>query len=143
MAKGEKKEAKEVKEEKAETKKNIFEDVLDETDKFDKKDIESGKGMAVLSYIGILCLIPYFAEKNNPYVVYHAKQGLNLFLLEVIASVAVSVLSVVLFLLFFIVGLVGFAVGVTGFALSIMGIINVCNGKAKELPIVNKIKLIK
>ena len=137
MAKGEKKEEKVVE------KKNIFEDVKDETDKYDKKDIESGKVMAILSYIGILCLIPYFAEKNNPFVVYHAKQGLNLFLLEVIASVAISVLSVILFLLFFVVGLIGFAVGVCGFALSIMGIINVCNGKAKELPIVNKLKLVK
>ena len=30
-----------------------FMDVKDETNNFDKKDIESGKGMAVLSYIGI------------------------------------------------------------------------------------------
>ena len=124
-------------------KKNIFEDVKDETELFDKKDIESGKLMGILSYIGILCLIPYFAEKNNKFVVYHAKQGLNLFILEVIASFAVRALSVVLLFLFFIGGLIAFAVSLLSFALSIIGIINVCNGKARELPIINKFKIIK
>ncbi len=42
-----------------------FMDVKDETNNFDKKDIESGKGMAVLSYIGILSLIPYLTEKKK------------------------------------------------------------------------------
>lgn len=124
-------------------KKNIFEDVKDDTELFDKNDIESGKVMAILSYIGILCLIPFFAEKNNKYVIYHAKQGLNLFVLEIIASAAVSMFSIILFFLFFIGGLIGFAVSGLSLALSVIGIVNVCNGKAKELPIVNKIKIIK
>ena len=124
-------------------KKNIFEDVKDDTELFDKNDIESGKVMAILSYIGILCLIPFFAEKNNKYVIYHAKQGLNLFFLEIIASAAISMFSIILFFLFFIGGLIGFAVSGLSLALSVIGIVNVCNGKAKELPIVNKIKIIK
>ena len=124
-------------------KKNIFEDVKDDTELFDKKDIESGKVMAILAYIGILCLIPYFAEKNNKFVVYHAKQGLNLFIIEIIATAAVSMLSIVLFFLFFVGGLIGLAVSAGSFALSIIGIVNVCNGKAKELPIINKFKIIK
>ena len=36
-----------------------FMDVKDETKNFDKKDIESGKGMAIISYLGFLSLIPY------------------------------------------------------------------------------------
>ena len=31
---------------------------------FSKKDVENGKAMAILSYIGPLALIPYLAEKN-------------------------------------------------------------------------------
>lgn len=124
--------------------KEIFNDVKDETNNFDKKDIENGKIMAIFCYIGILVLIPYFAEKNNKYVVYHAKQGLNLFLLDIIASLAVGIITGMLsFVLAFLASIVSFVAGIFFFALSIIGIINVCNGKAKELPIINKIKLIK
>ena len=123
---------------------NILDDVKDETDSFDKKDIESGKIMAILSYLGILVLIPYFAEKNNKYVAYHAKQGLNLFIIEIIASFAFSIFGVIFgLLLFFIVGILGAAISLASLALTIIGIVNVCNGKARELPVINKFKIIK
>ena len=37
--------------------------------------------MGVLAYIGILCLIPLLAAKDSEFAQFHAKQGLNLFLL--------------------------------------------------------------
>ena len=123
---------------------NILDDVKDETDSFDKKDIESGKVMAILSYLGILVLIPYFAEKNNKYVAYHAKQGLNLFIIEIIASFAFSIFTAIFgLLLFFVVGILGAALSLASLALTIIGIVNVCNGKARELPVINKFKIIK
>ena len=123
---------------------NILDDVKDETDSFDKKDIESGKVMAILSYLGILVLIPYFAEKNNKYVAYHAKQGLNLFIIEIIASFAFSIFSVIFgLIIFFIVPIIGAALSLASLGLTIIGIVNVCNGKAKELPVINKFKIIK
>ena len=112
--------------------KEIINDVKDDSSSFDKKDIESGKVMAILCYIGILVLIPYFAEKNNKYVVYHAKQGLNLFLLDVIAAVAVSIISGILtWRLYFLSSIISYIVGIFFFVLSIIGIVNVCNGKGK------------
>lgn len=110
---------------------------------FSKKDIENGKVMGILSYIGILSLIPYFAEKENEFVKYHAKQGVNLFLIEVICSAGLSIMGMVLWLLLGLVALASFCVGIGSFALSIIGIVNVCNGETKELPIINKYKLIK
>ena len=106
------------------------------------KEVEDGKGMAILSYIGILALIPYLSEKNNKFVMYHAKQGLNLFILEIIASVALSVLAVTIILIPLI-AVLSPIVGILSFVLSIIGIVNVCNGEEKELPIINKIKIIK
>ncbi|HEX2060406.1 MAG TPA: DUF4870 domain-containing protein [Thermoanaerobaculia bacterium] len=52
----------------------------------------------VLSYLGILSLIPYFAKKDDPdqEVRWHAKNGLGLFLAEVVVWVVVFVLSMVL-----------------------------------------------
>jgi uncharacterized membrane protein len=40
--------------------------------------------MIVLSYIGILSLIPYLMKKDDPEVYWHAKNGFALFLVEVV-----------------------------------------------------------
>lgn len=122
--------------------KKAVNDVDDHTSEFTKEEIENGKGMAVLSYIGILCLIPYFAEKNNKYVIFHAKEGLNLFLLSVIAG-TVSSFLVLIPLLGLILVIVPFAVSIMQIVLMVLGIVNVANGQAKELPIINKFKIIK
>ena len=118
--------------------------VVDSSNQFSKKDVEDGKLMAILSYIGILALIPYFAEKDNKFVVYHAKQGLNLLIIELIVSVGLSILASLFFWgLYLIIKLANFAFGIFVLVLSIMGIVDVCNGRAKELPVINKFKIIK
>lgn len=48
-------------------------------------DIEANKGLAILSYVWILCLIPLLLKRDSKYAQFHAKQGLILF----IASFAV------------------------------------------------------
>ena len=124
--------------------KEILNNVKDDSNNFDKKDVESGKGMAILSYIGILALIPYFSEKNNKYVIYHAKQGMNLFIIDIILGVAMGIISSILtWRLYWLSSIIDSLLGLFMVALSIIGIVNVCNGKAKELPIVNKFKIIK
>ena len=99
--------------------------------------------MAILCYLGILVLIPYFSEKNNKYVLYHSKQGLNLFVYEIIAGVLIGIINSLLWRIWIITNLIDTLLGLAVFALSLIGIINVCNGKAKELPIINKFKIIK
>ena len=47
--------------------------------------------MGILSYLGILALIPYFVKDQTPFVRAHAVRGINLLLLEVIVWVAVGV----------------------------------------------------
>jgi len=118
-------------------------EIITNNQSFDKKDIEDGKLMGVLSYIGILSLIPYFTEKQNKFVLYHAKQGVNLFLLEIICSGVISIVGPLLWILFWLVSLVSAVVGLASLALSIIGIVNVCNGETKELPYISKFKLIK
>jgi uncharacterized membrane protein len=126
--------------------KEMFTDLKDTTEKYSKKDIEAGKAMSVLAYIGPLCLVPYFAEKKNKYVRFHAIQGLNIFLASVIYGLAFGALSI---LLIFVPIIGWFLLLVLGFlsygfiALDIWGIVNAFQDKAKEVPVVNKIKLIK
>ncbi|HPL93320.1 MAG TPA: hypothetical protein PLB38_03500 [bacterium] len=45
---------------------------------FTKEDIEKNKVMAILAYI--IWLIPYLGAKDSKFAMYHAKQGLVLFL---------------------------------------------------------------
>ena len=143
--------------------KGLFNNLKDSTSNFQKTDIEAGKGMGVLSYI--IPLIPFFAEKKNKFVVYHAKQGMNLF----IVSIAYIILYAILAAVIKVDGNCGYgylgnfaeSLGITcevtpwwitwplniiGLGISIlaiMGIVYVCQGKAKELPIINKIRIFK
>jgi len=45
--------------------------------------------MVVLAYFGILALIPFFAEKEDEFVQYHAKQGLLLAIIELVLFIVV------------------------------------------------------
>ncbi len=49
------------------------------------EEIEEYKSMAILSYIPVLCFIPFFKGRNNRFAYKHAKQGIILFLFEAIA----------------------------------------------------------
>ena len=126
--------------------KNIFTDVKDCTKDYTKKDIENGKAMSILSYIGILCLIPYFAEKNNKYVRFHAVQGLNVFLAWIIYYIAYYIVSMILIVIpilgWMLIAILSLG-GLAFLALEIMGIVYACQDKAKELPLINKFKIIK
>ena len=133
--------------------KSLFTDLKDSSAEYTKEEKDAGKLMAILSYLGILCLIPYFAEKDNKYVRYHAIQGLNLFIIDLICSAVIAVVGVVATILFLIpilgwilgglLYLVIFLIPVGIFALSIWGLVLVFQDQAKELPIVNKFKIIK
>ncbi len=107
-------------------------DTPDTTGSFDVDDVKNNKGMAVLAYLGILVLIPIFARKDSPFARYHSNQGLIL----LICWVIVAILRRIWWLL----GTVG---GLIGFILFIIGIVNAANGRAKELPVVGKFRLLK
>lgn len=134
MAKDEKNIEKEIKD-KA---KEVLNDVKDDSKSFTKKDIEDGRLMSILCYIGFFVLIPYFSDDNNKYVKYHAKQGINLFIWEIIIGIAISFFNFA-----FVSDVLDFVFGLGALALSAIGIINVLNGKAKELPVINKLKIVK
>lgn len=128
-------------------------DTADTTAEYDPQDIANNKVMAVLSYLGILVLIPWFAAPQSRFARFHAKQGITLFLVQV----AYSVLSVLLGLIktphyyYFIeymatpwyISLLIFLIGIPVLVLTILGIVNAATGRAKELPIIGNIKIVK
>ena len=56
-----------------------------ENSSFDKKDIKENMYIAALSYLWILFLIPLFLKKESPFAQAHAKQGLMLFIAEMVS----------------------------------------------------------
>ncbi|MGB8656560.1 MAG: hypothetical protein WCE90_02095 [Candidatus Zixiibacteriota bacterium] len=52
-----------------------------------KKMIEEGKAAAILGYIPFMCFVPLIKMRDNPFAVKHGKQGLILFVIEIIAAI--------------------------------------------------------
>ena len=107
----------------------------DYTAQFDPADIEANKIMALLGYI--IFFIPLLAAKGSKYAMFHANQGLILFLAGIAVSIAGSIIPILGWFLILPVGCIIVAV------LGIMGIINAWKGTAKDLPIIGKIRIIK
>lgn len=117
-------------------------------DYFEITEVKKNKAMGVLSYLGILVLIPLLAgDKRSAYVRHHANQGLILFVIS----------SVIDFLDGQWVwgfhswinaggGWFSWLFEIADFAcliLFIMGIVSACKGTRRELPFIGKIKILK
>lgn len=133
---------------------NKLADTEDKTAEFDSTDISDNKVFAILSYISILVLVPILAAPNSKFARFHANQGLVLLIAELAYGVISSVIKGVLKLVFRVLPfwfsavytLLSFVIGCLGLVFlvfAVIGIINAANGKAKELPIVGKITLLK
>lgn len=121
----------------AETKKSST-PAADKVVKFDSKDIEDNKAMAILAYI--IFFIPMIAAPNSPFAKFHANQGLVLFLAGLVSYVAMIILGfLTLGLTFLLMPLLWIGMLV----LAILGIVNAASGEAKELPIIGSMKLYK
>lgn len=119
----------------------------DTTADFDKADIEQNKIMGILSYLSWLVLIPIFAAPNSKFARFHANQGLVLAIVEVAWWVATIIINIILYAiswrLGYIIGTILGLVNIVFIVLLFLGIINAANGKAKELPIIGKYKILK
>ena len=105
----------------------------------DPNDVQQNKVMAVLAYIGILFLVPLLAAPNSQYARFHTNQGLVRFLFDIVVGILTAVLAFIPFIGLIVSSLLGLGV----FVLMILGIVNAATGKANELPLIGKIRIIK
>lgn len=126
-------------------------DTPDSTAEFTAEDINAHKGYALLSYIWILVLIPILAVKDSGYSKYHANQGLILLIANIAWGVVSGVIRFVVGLIFGLIGLdilstiFGLVLGLVNLvliALMILGIYNAATGKAKELPLIGRFRIL-
>jgi len=112
------------------------EKINNNTDK-SNPDINDNKLIAAMSYLWILCLVPLLTKKDSSFVQFHAKQGLTLF----IAEIVVSMINIIPFLGW----LIWFFASITFLIISIIGIIKALNGEEWKIPYIydwsQKIKL--
>lgn len=118
----------------------------DTTSQYDPRDIDQNKLMAILAYLGILVIIPILAAKESKFARFHSNQGLVLFIASILFYIVYSILSSIIIAiswkLGFLVSIIGL-VGIVFFVLMIIGIVNAAGGKAKELPIIGKFRILK
>ena len=118
----------------------------DRTAQFDSADIAENKAVAALSYFGILAAVPLFMAKGSKYARWHAGQGLALLAASVIYSIAYSVLAGLLLSFswkFYYVLRIARLCWLAFPLLSVLGVANAISGKAVELPVIGRIRLLK
>lgn len=113
---------------------------------FQADDVEQNKLMAVLSYFSLLVLLPILCAKESRFARFHANQGLLLLLV----SMGWQFISTMLNLVFdrywwqfrFLLSLSG-----VGYLLILvlfcMGVANAVTGKAKELPLIGHVRILR
>lgn len=92
---------------------------------------EESNLIAILSYFSLLFLIPMLVVKDDPFVQFHAKQGLVLFIFEAATAIFMAIP---------IIGWFGAPVlYIFWLILSIIGIINVVRNKKERLPLIGQL----
>lgn len=112
------------------------------------------KVTSILSYLGILWLVAFFAgDKEN--AKFHLNQGLVLLIFNVGCSVIVGILSgvgtamviggseAVGAIISLIASIISFPVSIACLVFMIMGIVAACNDQEKALPIIGKFQILK
>jgi fumarate reductase subunit D len=110
----------------------------------EKKTKTENLAMGILSYLFILCLIPFFTKKDDEFVYFHAKQGLVLCGTEIAAWIIMSIITAILIsswsiFLLSLWRIISTLVSLGFTALSIIGIIYVVQGEKKNLPLIGKL----
>lgn len=92
----------------------------------ERLDIDDNRLAAALSYVWVLCLLPLLGKRHSKFVQHHAKQGLVLFLVELVGMLVfwIPLFGQLLFLFF---------VG-----LSVVGVYKALAGKYWEMPILGR-----
>lgn len=94
-------------------------------------EVQDAQFFAAIGYLSFLCFVPLALKRNNKFALFHGKQALVLFILELAAAIlkVVPALGDLVFTLAFVIfGIV-----------SLIGIVKVLMGERWEIPMVSEI----
>ncbi len=110
-------------------------------------DVTQNKAMGILAYFGPLVLIPILAAPKSMFARFHSNQGLVLLLADIAYSIINAILTAIFWAISWRLGSIMSSilglVWILFMVLAIIGIVNAASGRAKELPIIGKIKILK
>ena len=112
----------------------------DEEQKILPPEIDEGKTLAAIGYLGILFLVPLLAKKENKFCQFHGKQGAVLFGMEIIGFIVILVLSLILNIIpcagAIISTILWLAYVVCAVGLSIWGLVMAMKGEYWKMPVI-------
>ncbi len=118
--------------------------LMDEMVRYSAEDIQENKVIALLSYLGILFLVPLLAKKDSPFAQFHAKQGLVLFVVFILFIIMCAIIIVLAWMpyigwifgtIFMVIPPLG---GLFFLIMPILGIVNCVNGNANKMPLIGQ-----
>ena len=94
-------------------------------------EVQDAQFFSAIGYLSFLCFVPLVLKKENKFALFHGKQALVLFILELAAAIlkVVPALGDLVFTLSFVV----FGI------LSLIGIVKVLMGERWEIPVIHEI----
>ena len=113
-----------------------------------EEDIRKNKGMALLSYLGILVVIPMVFGLHSKFVRHHANQGLILFTLEIIAWAGCNTVMLLgyplvhLSAMVYLTSLIGGLIWLGFTLLALMGLLHVAGDSYASLPVIGEYEII-
>lgn len=126
----------------------------------EEKDVNDNKAISILSYLGLLLLIPLFVKKDSEYCKFHVKQGANLFVISVAYAIVTQIFLALIGLVFrptiqtyylityvsphpvySLFNLVFSLVYIFFLVIAIIGMVNAGTGKRKPMPVLGGIKI--
>ncbi|MEE0859711.1 MAG: hypothetical protein U0M12_09660 [Acutalibacteraceae bacterium] len=122
---------------------------------FPPEDIAGNKTMCVLAYIPFLFLFPMLTCKNSRFVRFHCNQGIVLTIFTIVFTILLFILGFVtgflgafmsasveaLFMCLYTLLYLGLVIGY--YIYFILGVYNAVKGRAKKLPLIGGIKILK
>jgi uncharacterized membrane protein len=107
-------------------------------DSIPEADVASGRILAAVAYLPALCFVGLFAAPTNRYVGFHARQGLLLFLAEIVGAIAISMfdasLGVIPVVGFLASALLKFVLWFAFLGATVYGVIKGANGEVARIP---------
>ena len=114
----------------------------DYTGEMDPTEVEKNKIMACVAYI--IFFVPLLACPDSKFGRYHTNQGLLLLLVSIAGGIATTIIRMIFRgFLYWLGSLLSLVITLPILALLVIGLINAYNGKAKDLPFVGTLRLIK
>ena len=107
-------------------KENIVEKIGSVIDSAKKPNLVA-KFLGLISYLGILCVIPVILKSKNDFIRFHARQGFVLFIAEIVFTL--------IWIIPFIGWLVGFIGWIICFVFSLIGLFKAITGQEWKMPV--------